>query len=386
MGYDVKNDNYIGYIYKITNNINGKVYIGQTRQTVDKRWYDHVHHSKNCKSMVIGKAINKYGEKNFTIATLETVKEKSLDLLQKKLDELEIAYIKKYNSYIYNGNGYNGTKGGQGGTGRVYNPIVSYDINGNKLYDFDNFNSAALYYKISVSTISKICNGIQYNYNNRIVFRYNSDSFDKYPVLDPKENYGVYQFDINGNIVNRYNNLWQAYEKTGIQFDSMNIIDDPNTLRGGYWWSFGEEFKYCGMSTYRKVDAYNGTNLEFIGTYNSIVECAKTLGVKPSGISSNCLGKCKTSQGYIFRYHGDSLDKYDYNTNYKGPKGAMVNKYSKNDEYICSYDTMREACEDLGIPFSGGLSACCLGKQKSSHGYKWFYADDPNQPDKSAIA
>ena len=32
----------MGYIYKITNNINGKVYIGKTTKTVEERWKGHL--------------------------------------------------------------------------------------------------------------------------------------------------------------------------------------------------------------------------------------------------------------------------------------------------------------------------------------------------------
>ena len=34
------------FIYKITNNINGKVYIGRTTQTIQKRWFVHQCHAK----------------------------------------------------------------------------------------------------------------------------------------------------------------------------------------------------------------------------------------------------------------------------------------------------------------------------------------------------
>ena len=39
----IKRSVFMGYIYKITNNINGKVYIGKTDFTVESRWKNHLH-------------------------------------------------------------------------------------------------------------------------------------------------------------------------------------------------------------------------------------------------------------------------------------------------------------------------------------------------------
>lgn len=39
----------MGYIYKITNLINNKVYIGKTERTVNERWKDHVKNAKTDK-------------------------------------------------------------------------------------------------------------------------------------------------------------------------------------------------------------------------------------------------------------------------------------------------------------------------------------------------
>jgi group I intron endonuclease len=51
-------------IYKITNKINSKIYIGQTIGTLSNRWNSHC---KNKKFSLITAAINKYGKENFTI-------------------------------------------------------------------------------------------------------------------------------------------------------------------------------------------------------------------------------------------------------------------------------------------------------------------------------
>ena len=56
-------------IYKIVNNINGKIYIGQTIQTLEKRWKSHC--SKGGSLSYIKRAIFKYGQNNFSIFEID---------------------------------------------------------------------------------------------------------------------------------------------------------------------------------------------------------------------------------------------------------------------------------------------------------------------------
>lgn len=99
----------LGKIYKITNKINGKIYIGQTTKTLEERFQKHCWGTtikdKYHLNMAIKKAIKKYGKENFTIELIEEVE---LD----KLDEREVYWISFYNSYY---KGYNCTLGGQNG-------------------------------------------------------------------------------------------------------------------------------------------------------------------------------------------------------------------------------------------------------------------------------
>ena len=96
-----------GFIYKITNKINGKSYIGQTIQNVKERFYQHcaTKCSQAILNMAIHKAINKYGKSNFTIEVIEEVESTNLN-------DRERYWIKYYDSY---NNGYNSTEGGQDG-------------------------------------------------------------------------------------------------------------------------------------------------------------------------------------------------------------------------------------------------------------------------------
>lgn len=87
-------------IYKETNMINGKVYIGRTLQTLEKRKYKHEIAKDN---LYFHQALRKYGKENFK---WEIINEQDYDN--------EEFYIQKYNSRDRN-IGYNVAKGGSGG-------------------------------------------------------------------------------------------------------------------------------------------------------------------------------------------------------------------------------------------------------------------------------
>lgn len=59
----------MGFIYKITNDVNGKVYIGKTLNTVESRWKEHCHDKdrRNMENRPLYRAMNKYGLEHFSI-------------------------------------------------------------------------------------------------------------------------------------------------------------------------------------------------------------------------------------------------------------------------------------------------------------------------------
>jgi group I intron endonuclease len=80
-------------IYKITNLVNGKVYIGQTVQKNPKmRWYDHCAKARRGVNQPLPNAINKYGVDKFSWEIIDTAT--SLEAL----NELEKQYVEKYNA------------------------------------------------------------------------------------------------------------------------------------------------------------------------------------------------------------------------------------------------------------------------------------------------
>lgn len=92
-----------GIIYLITNLVNDKKYVGQTRQPLNKRWSYHITESRTFSDRPLYRAINKYGLDKFKIKILE---ECPADIL----DEREVYWIDFLGTYRM---GYNATTGGE---------------------------------------------------------------------------------------------------------------------------------------------------------------------------------------------------------------------------------------------------------------------------------
>lgn len=150
-----------GYIYKIINKINGKMYIGQTLN-IEKRIKDHFSSLEQQKhhSIKLQRAYNKYGKDNFYYE-YQQIQIKNLDeLLLKEIEEIE-----KNDSY---NNGYNMTKGGEGNLTKltieervcIYNICQKYS---------GIFNKLSKYFEVDNSVISGIAkNKIYEKYNNNL--------------------------------------------------------------------------------------------------------------------------------------------------------------------------------------------------------------------------
>ena len=136
-------------IYKITNKINNKCYIGQTIKTAEERWEEHKRHAfgthQNDINKTLYQAIRKYGLENFTLEILQDNIENF-----EQLDKAEIYWIDYYNSFI---KGYNETFGGQ----RYHKILPNKEI----IEDYYKTKSArktALNFGIDHSTVDDILN------------------------------------------------------------------------------------------------------------------------------------------------------------------------------------------------------------------------------------
>lgn len=185
----ILNETNLPCIYKITNLINGKIYIGQS-QRLKRRIYEHCYPTDKTP---IGIAIQKYGEDNFEVEVIATVTD------AKDLNMLEKYYIEKFLTYY---EGYNATKGGQEGPidqKTLSKKVIqfSYDYS-HQIYIYDSLSSASLANNISDVTIHHCCIGT--NGSNSVIhaggFGWLFENYDEEILKNRKQQSDIKSFYI----------------------------------------------------------------------------------------------------------------------------------------------------------------------------------------------
>ena len=141
MSYNVKTGMYEGYIYCIENLINGKRYIGYTKNDIETRWKQHLsktHHRED--NSILHLAIQKYKEYNFKIYAIHTEASKTIDELMRKLKLFEPRYIKLFNTL--SPNGYNVLSGGETVPINRITPVYQYTIDGILVNNYKSITEA----------------------------------------------------------------------------------------------------------------------------------------------------------------------------------------------------------------------------------------------------
>lgn len=100
-----------GIVYIVKNLNNGKIYIGQTTESLEKRKRKHYTSSKIGSTFIFHKALRKYKKSNFEWKKIYKC------YSAEELNEKEEYYINFYNSWFGNYKGYNMSLGGRGQNG-----------------------------------------------------------------------------------------------------------------------------------------------------------------------------------------------------------------------------------------------------------------------------
>lgn len=220
-------------IYKITNKLNDKSYIGQSIH-IATRWNEHISASFNKNSIdynfPIHKAIRKYGLDNFLFEILETCQ-------RSQLNDKEIYWISYYNTTK---TGYNISKGGQD---RSYNgrAVSLYDLQGNYIKTYKSIKECAEQLGVFYGTVYQVIRGQRKSCKNYQI-RY-ADNKTKIPAYQNRRGgkIPICQYDKNNKLLA----TWESAAKAAriLNLDASTITKCAKgklKTHGGFIWRYKE--------------------------------------------------------------------------------------------------------------------------------------------------
>ena len=194
-------------VYKITNKVTNKVYIGITNQGSGARYRHHWYESRIGEPSPIHRYMAKYGEENFTLEIIDFAD------TYDELKEKEKYWIKQYNS-IDRTIGYNLTEGGDGTFGRKHSEETKEKI-----------RQKALGRKLSDETKKKMSDIRRGKCSDK-----QKEHLSK---LQDQCKRKVYQYDKNGEFVAEYDSIIEAANANGLNKDTIRrqLKNPPKNLK-----------------------------------------------------------------------------------------------------------------------------------------------------------
>lgn len=338
-------------IYKITNKINGKCYIGQA-VNIKRRWKSHkeIAFKKNHPgySYPLYQAIRKYGLENFNFEVLEECK-------KEQLEEKEIFYIAKYDSYK---NGYNQNIGGAHVARhcRFTDEDVDNVINRLKTTT-DSTKTIAKDFGVALSTIRALNRGEYYRRES-----------ETYPIRSNITTL-TYESKIKHSPQKQLKQKYKSYPK-GIC---------PKC--GAPVFNKGSMCANCYNLSRRKVERPEPLEL---------ARMVKELGFQDTGkyfgVADNVIRKwCKTYKipshiRALVAWYNEQMGIIPEPKPIKKSIAEIVRPVNQIDkttgEVLNTFACQADALRHLDKPLNDNhISEVCRGIRKSAHGYFWQYAD-----------
>lgn len=191
----------MAYIYKIENDVNGKIYVGKTEFSIEKRFKEHCKdaYRSGKEQRPLYSAMRKYGIEHFHISLIEETNNP---------EEREIYWIEKLRSFKY---GYNATHGGDG------KKYIDYDLVINLYAQYRNQAKVAEILHICEDTVHKILIA------NKIAV----DGRGSYAIKNISKS--VVQLDNNQKIIAIYSNSIEAGKAIKTQ---QKLSSEVSTIAG----------------------------------------------------------------------------------------------------------------------------------------------------------
>ena len=287
-----------GYIYKITNTINGMMYIGQTIGKPIRRFKRHLsnfygnkHPNKHMQN-----AYNKHGNV-FEIQIIDIV------VLESSLDHLECFWIKYYNS-MDDKIGYN--KMSVGNSNKKASEETKLKMSGPNHHFYGK--------KLSKEHVDKTrlaCTGQKRDQKCKDLISLKNKgktrTFEQKKSISNSLNYKKIQ--IKDSLGNIYNGCCEAIKKYNIPKTSLfNILRSGNSWNGIKFAKINEDFLSNKELLENQKKLFNSKSIICLNNnkiYCSIQAAADDLfNGNASNISNVCSGKRNHTRGFKFRYYG----------------------------------------------------------------------------------
>lgn len=282
------------YIYKATNRINGKSYIGQTVDYRSRVWqHQRCYEKEKCK---FHDAIQEFGFDNFDWEILKTCESK------KEANQSERYYIEYYNSYR---NGYNENKGGVGGHNAV--PVVCLSLSGEFVKRYDSAADAEKDGFNNVNVILCCKNKLHTCKNHLFMFEedYLKHGAKKYKKPESKCMKPVIQCDMNGNFINEFKSAQQAAIETRTRRTSIvGVLTGKYKSANGFIFTYKENFPIKNIEEHhhkkkgKKVAQIDPKTGLIIKVFDRISDAGKELGVNYKVIHKVVDMPDRTAYGY----------------------------------------------------------------------------------------
>lgn len=190
-------------------------------------------------------------------------------------------------------------------------------------------------------------------------------------------------FDINGKYLTSTHGIKKASQFTNIEKTNIcKCLKGKVNYMGNYMFKYHTETKVDDIDPYKKpvhvssipVSQYSLSG-EFIKTYPSANEAARSIGVKNAGtnILSVCHGLHKTSHGYYWSFEENKNGVHQRENTFKDKK--EISSYLLDGSYDKTYSCYLEASEDTGAN-RGLISACAHGRRKIAGNRMWKLGHD----------
>ena len=350
---------YKGWIYLITNNLTGQLYVGQTCQGLKRRFYQHCNYYGQNSKLDID--IQLLGKENFIIEEIEEIIVDTEEEYWDIIDQKEVYWIEYYNTYKSDFH-YNQTIGGNDVCINERKPVIAYTKHGNYLKRYNSVTEAANDYNTLTSAISRVClEPYEYHSCQGVIFRYEDNPLTDDDVENLKLEYPtIYQYDYYGNLLNTFESVIEAYQylqhlgKNLASTDSItSAINGHETGAAGFIWrKYPDKFDSLPIPSFsvnRCVEQRDKDTGELIKIYNSAKDASNELNLSYSsilGAMSHVYDGIEYhfAFGYAWYYQGSfDKDKFDKSKSIVKRFDKTIYQFNCYGDFLNEYPSMLDA-------------------------------------------